>query len=297
MTWLAAPPPDPTALRSRLRELVAEQDILVIPGTHDALSALIARRAGFSAHYLSGAAYTARRGLADVGITTAAELADDARDLVEATNLPVLVDADTGGGSPVAVARSCRLLADAGAAAIQIEDQASPKQCGHLVGKQLVDAEDMCARIRAARAAAPDMVLIARTDAEEGEGISGVVDRAGRYLEAGADWVFPEALRTREEFMEVRQGLPETPLLANMTEFGVSPTLTAADLQTLGYQAVIFPVSALRAAAAAVDALFTELSRTGTTAGFVDRMQTRRDLYDLIDYTEYQNFEDRTRWP
>lgn len=291
MSWLTEPPADVSALRAQLRTDLASPEILLMPGAHDPLAGQLAKQAGFRALYLSGAAETARHGYPDIELATAPEFAASARDLVRATGLPVLVDCDTGFGGPLSVARTAREVDAAGGAAIQLEDQASPKRCGHLAGKSVVSVADMVDRIRAARTAVPDLVIVARSDARAVEGLAGMVDRLNAYAEAGADCLFPEALTSEDEYTEVRSGVTGA-LLANMTEFGVSPLLPAARLQELGYQAVIYPVSSLRAAAGAVRALYAELRDTGTTAGHLDRMLTRADLYAAIRYADYSAMED-----
>jgi methylisocitrate lyase len=292
VAWLFQPTSSQAVLASRFRALMAGPAIVKIPGAYDALSALTAKAVGFDALYLSGAAYTASRGLPDLGVVGAPEVAERARDLVRATDLPLLVDIDTGFGGVVQAAVTARAMAEARVAAVQIEDQELPKKCGHLTGKSLVAPEEMAAKIRAMREVAPDLVIVARTDAYANEGLAGVVRRAQRYLEAGADAIFPEALDTEEAFRAVAKAI-RAPLLANMTEFGQTPYFTAEQFETFGYRMVIYPVSALRVAAKAYQRLYQTILETGTQQPFLDAMQTRRELYDLIRYWDYEALDAR----
>jgi methylisocitrate lyase len=273
----------------QLREAVAESTIQ-IPGAFCALVGRMAEQAGYPAVYLSGAALSAGVLAApDVGLFDLSELAAQTRYLARRVTIPVLVDADTGFGSPANVERTVVELEAAGAAAIQIEDQAHPKRCGHLSGKTLVDAEEMCARLRAAVTARADsgLVLLARTDAAGVEGIESAIDRARRYLDAGADWIFPEALTEPAHFEEFARAV-EAPLVANMTEFGKSPLLTLDELAEMGYVAAIYPVTMLRVAMRAVEAALTVLAADGSQRDLVEMMQTREELYELIGYQEWR---------
>jgi methylisocitrate lyase len=296
VTWLTRAVPSQADLARELRTRIAQRrtqgDILVLPGAFDGLSALMAQRAGFEALYLSGAAYTASRGWPDLGLVESAEMAERARDLVRATGLPVLVDIDTGYGGVLAVARAAREMVEAGVAAVQIEDQELPKKCGHLNGKRLVPAREMCEKLVALKEAAPTLYVVARTDARGVEDLDAALERARRYIDAGADAIFVEALESRDEFVRVGQAL-EAPLLANMTEFGRTPLIPAAEFAEMGFSMVIFPVSALRIAAKAYGDLFETLRRTGTQASLLDRMQTRAELYDAIDYFSYEALDTR----
>jgi methylisocitrate lyase len=268
-----------------LREAVEDATIQV-PGAPNALVAKLIERMGFHAMYLSGAAFSAGvLGMPDIGLFTLTELAQHTAYLARASRLPVIVDADTGFGEALQVERTIVELEAAGAAAIQLEDQQLPKRCGHLSGKQLVDTETMCAKIRAAVAARtdPDLVLIARTDARGVTGLDEMLERATRYVEAGADWVFPEALPTTEEFQMVGQVI-DVPLVANMTEFGQSPLLTVAELAELNFAAVLYPVTLLRIAMKAIQSSLRLLAEEGTQKELVDLMLTRAELYDLLDY-------------
>jgi methylisocitrate lyase len=266
-----------------------EDTPLLIPGVFNALSTRMAERAGFRAVYQSGAALSA--GLAavpDIGLISQTEFADQARYLTEAVTIPVISDADTGFGEPIVVERTVQSYEAAGLAGLHLEDQQLPKRCGHLSGKTLVSTDDMVAKIKAAVTARRDsaFVIIARTDARSVESLEGALERATAYVEAGADMVFPEALQTAEEFAEFAAGAT-VPLMANMTEFGKSPLLTADELGTLGYAAVLFPVTLLRVAMRAVQESLSEIAEQGTQRRLIDRMLTRGELYDLIGYKEY----------
>ncbi|MFQ5496129.1 MAG: methylisocitrate lyase, partial [Phycisphaerae bacterium] len=243
-------------------------------------------RTGFEAVYVSGAGLSnAVYALPDVGLVTLTEAVEHARRICNAVSLPVVVDGDTGFGEAINAARTVATLEAAGAAAVHFEDQVLPKKCGHLDGKQLISAEAMAEKIRAACAARgdPDFMVIARTDARGVGSFDDAVDRAKCYLEAGADAIFPEALRSREELAAFAKAV-DAPLLANMTEFGKTPLLPLADLAEMGYAMVIYPQTALRTAFGVIPAMLAELKRTGDQTGWVDRMQTRADLYDLLDY-------------
>jgi len=272
----------------RMRALIDRGPILQMPGAHNGMAALQARVAGFEALYLSGAAMTASMGLPDLGVITVDEVAFFLRQLVRASALPVLVDGDTGYGEALNVMHMVRTFEEAGAGAVHIEDQLLPKKCGHLNDKKLADAHDMAAKIAAAARARRHLYLIARTDAVANEGIDAAVDRARLYLAAGADAIFPEALTTREMFLEFSRRLPGVPLLANMTEFGRTPQFTAAEFEAMGYAMVIWPVSSLRVANKAQERLFAAMRREGGTNAMIGEMQTRAELYDLIGLNKYE---------
>ena len=288
MVWLTSQEAEHPA--RRLRALLAAPGALTVPGVFNGLSALLARRAGASAAYLSGAALSASMGIPDVGLINLDELVRTARQIVRITGLPLIVDADTGFGSALNVMRTVRELEDARAAAVQIEDQVDPKRCGHLDGKQVTSVERMSEKVAAARAARDDLVVIARTDARATHGFDEAVARGRAYLEAGADVIFPEALETAEEFRDYAAAV-DAPLLANMTEFGRSPALTTGELGELGYRLVIFPVSAARVAAFHVGAFYGDLLEHGSAQPWLDRMQTRDQLYDLLDYDAYADLD------
>ncbi len=285
MTWLTARDEAPAG--ERFAALLAKPGIVRIPGAHDALAALLARRAGFDALYLSGAALSASLALPDLGILTLEELTFFTRAICRASGLPLVVDADTGYGEALNVMRLVRELEDAGAAAVQLEDQVLPKKCGHLSDKRLASADDMARKIAAAVRAARHLRVIARTDAVASEGLDAAIARARMYLDAGAHAIFPEALGTAEDFRTFARAV-RAPLLANMTEFGRSALLTADELADLGYKMVIWPVTSLRLAARAIEEGYAELARHGTQRAIVDRMQPRTALYDVIAYHDYE---------
>lgn len=288
MPYLVANDRDDRPAGTRFRELLSRPGILQMPGAHNGMAAAQAREAGFEALYLSGAAMTASMGLPDLGIITVDEVAFFVRQLVRASGLPVLVDGDTGFGGVLNAMHMVRVFEEAGAAAVQIEDQLLPKKCGHLNDKKLADAYDMAAKVAGAAQARRHLVIVARTDAAASEGMDGAVARAKLYLEAGADAIFPEALVTAEMFRDFAARLPGVPLLANMTEFGRTPFFTASEFEEMGYRMVIWPVSSLRVASKAQEALYAGLRRDGGTHGMLERMQTRSELYAAIGYADYE---------
>lgn len=272
----------------RFRALVARGGILQLPGAHNGMAALQAKAAGFDGLYLSGGAMTASMGLPDLGIITVDEVAFFIRQVARASGLPLLVDGDTGYGEALNVMHMVRTFEDAGAGAVHIEDQLLPKKCGHLNDKKLADAHDMAAKIAAAAKARRHLYLVARTDAAASEGIDGAVARARLYIEAGADAIFPEALTSADMFGEFASRLPGVPLLANMTEFGRTPYLTAGEFETMGYAMVIWPVSSLRVANKAQEKLYASIRRDGETRAMLPEMQTRAELYDLLGLADYE---------
>lgn len=271
----------------RLAEMWAEPGILRMPGAHNGMAAIQARNAGFSSLYLSGAAMTASMGLPDLGIITVDEVCFFIRQVWRASGLPVLVDGDTGFGEALNVMHMVRAFEDAGAAAVQIEDQVLPKKCGHLNDKTLVTPEEMAAKVAAARMARRSLRIVARTDAAASEGLDAAIARAKMYLEAGADAIFPEALGTREVFAAFAEAV-DAPLLANMTEFGRTPDITAQEFEDLGYKMVIWPVSTLRVANRAQEKLLKVLARDGSTKAAQDDMQTRAELYETIGLNDFE---------
>ncbi|MCO5967711.1 methylisocitrate lyase [Actinoallomurus soli] len=278
--------------RRALRERLASGRLLRVPGAVNPLSAILIQRKGFDAVYLSGAVLSADLGLPDIGLTTSAEIAGRAQQITRVTDLPALVDADTGFGEPLNAARTVQLMEDAGLAGLHLEDQVNPKRCGHLEGKSVVSREAMVRRLRAAVDARrdPDFLLMARTDARAVEGLDAAIDRAKAYVDAGADAIFPEALMDEREFEAFRAAV-DVPLLANMTEFGVGRLLDAATLENLGYNIVIYPVTLLRLAMGAIEDGLSVLAAEGTQRTLLPRMQTRSRLYDLLDYADYTNFD------
>lgn len=273
----------------RLRERIRE-DCIPVPGAPFPLAMRLIEAMGFPAAYLSGAAFSAGQlGLPDIGLFTLTELVQQTERMTAASSLPLIVDADTGFGEPVNVERTVRQLDRAGAAAIQLEDQVLPKRCGHLSGKSLVTPDAMCAKIRAAVAARGEQgaVLIARTDARGVEGFDRAIERAEAYIEAGAEWIFVEALESEAEFERVAERI-DVPLVANMTEFGKSPLLRLGELAEMGYAAVLFPVTLLRIAMRAMEAALGIIAQEETQQSLLDLMQTREELYELLDYHDYE---------
>jgi methylisocitrate lyase len=262
----------------------------MIPGAFNALTARLAERLGFEAVYLSGGALSAGwAGVPDIGLLSVTEFAEAAATLARATNLPVLCDADTGFGEAVNAERTVQLYEAAGAAGLHLEDQVMPKRCGHLTGKALIEPEAMVAKVRAAVAARsdPDFVVVARTDARSVEGFDAALERAWKYIEAGADMIFPEALESAEEFAAFARAVP-VPLLANMTEFGRGPLIDFEELGGMGYRAAIYPLTAFRAAMKAAEETLVALRDRGSQRDMLDRMQTRAELYDLIGYADWE---------
>lgn len=275
----------------RFRALLERPQILRMPGAHLGIAALLAKKAGFEALYMSGAAMTATMGIPDLGMITVDDVAWHIRQVSRASGLPLLVDGDTGYGEALNVMHMVRAFEEAGAGAVHLEDQLLPKKCGHLNDKKLADARDMAAKVAAARKARRHLYLIARTDAAASEGMDGAVARAKLYLEAGADAIFPEALTTREMFEEFARRMPGVKLLANMTEFGRTPFFTAEEFEAMGYSMVIWPVSHLRVAAKSMEQLYAAIRQDGGTHNMVDRMQTRAELYQTIDYHAYESLD------
>ncbi|MDP9563444.1 UNVERIFIED_ORG: methylisocitrate lyase [Rhizobium nepotum] len=295
MPYLVAPDTQRPSAGKQLRDMLRSPGIVQMPGAHNGLAALQAKAAGFKALYLSGAAMSASMGLPDLGILTLEDVLFFTRQVVRASGLPVLVDVDTGFGEALNVMHAVHSLEEAGAAAVQIEDQVLPKKCGHLNDKRLATPDDMSAKIAAARKAQRSIVIVARTDAVESESLEKAIDRARLYVKAGADAIFPEALTTEAMFREFAAAMGSTPLLANMTEFGKSPAMSAKELEALKYKMVIWPVSSLRIANRAQEILYRELAEHGTTAGLIGKMQTRAQLYDLIDLKGYEVLDSSIR--
>jgi methylisocitrate lyase len=277
--------PDSATRSARLRALLKDHAV-ALPGAFNALSGRLIEQQGFEAIYLSGAVLAnSVGGVPDVGIMTLTEARDHANHIANATTLPIIMDADTGYGGPDNAARTVRVLEAAGVSGIHLEDQEFPKRCGHLEGKRLVPAEEMCEKIAAAAAAktSPDFLLIARTDARSVAGYDEAVARAQQYLEAGADAIFPEALTTKEELARFAKDV-DTLLLANLTEFGKTPYLTVDECSEIGYRIVIFPVTLQRYVMKAAERCLAEIRTARTQAKLVDDMQTRQELYDLLGY-------------
>src|SRR5882757_6852685 len=288
MPYLVAADLPPTPAGARFRALLERPGILQMPGTHNGLAALQAKRVGFEALYLSGAGMSASMGLPDLGVITVDEVCFFIRQVARASGLPVLVDGDTGYGEALNVMHMVRCFEEAGAAGIHIEDQLLPKKCGHLNDKKLANADDMAAKVQAASRARKHLYIIARTDAAASEGIDGAVARAKKFLDAGADAIFPEALINADMFRAFAKAMPGVKLLANMTEFGRTPFFTASEFEAMGYSMVIWPVSAFRVANKAQAKLYAAIRRDGGTQKMVDQMQTRAELYKTIGYHDYE---------
>ncbi|MGB6245949.1 methylisocitrate lyase [Gordonia sp. (in: high G+C Gram-positive bacteria)] len=278
--------------RQGLRSALNSGDLQRWPGAFSPLVAKIVANAGFEGVYVSGAALSADLGLPDIGLTTLTEVAARGGVIARATDLPTLIDVDTGFGEPMSAARTVAVLEDAGLAGCHLEDQVNPKRCGHLDGKEVVSVEDMVRRLAAAVGARRDenFIVCARTDARGVEGLDAAIDRAKAYVDAGADLIFTEALADAAEFERFRKEV-DAPLLANMTEFGKSELLTASQLADLGYNAVIYPVTTLRLAMGAVEAGLAEIAAAGTQSGLLDRMQHRSRLYEFLRYADYNAFD------
>jgi len=275
---------------ARLRAALAQERPLQVVGTINAYSALLAGRAGFRAIYLSGAGVAnASFGLPDLGITSLSDVCEDVRRITGATQLPLLVDADTGWGAAFNISRTVSDLIRAGAAGCHLEDQVQAKRCGHRPGKALVAASEMVDRIKAAVDGRTDreFVLMARTDAHAVEGLAAAIERAQRYVEAGADMIFAEALTTLDEYRQFTAAA-RVPVLANITEFGKTPLFTVAELASAGVSLVLYPLSAFRAMAKAAEVVYGAMRREGTQKSVVDYMQTRAELYEVLDYHEYE---------
>ncbi|AGP30151.1 methylisocitrate lyase [Corynebacterium terpenotabidum] len=282
----------PTARRQAFRESLTSPTITRLPGAFSPLVARAIQEKGFEGVYVSGAVVAADLALPDIGLTTLTEVAGRARQIARATDLPVLVDADTGFGEPMSAARTVSELEDAGIAGCHLEDQVNPKRCGHLDGKEVVPTDVMLRRIGAAVKERRDdqFVICARTDAAGVEGIDSAIERAKAYADAGADLIFTEALHTPAEFAKFRAAV-DIPLLANMTEFGKSELLSAQTLEDLGFNAVIYPVTTLRIAMGQVEEALGDIAETGTQKEWLERMQHRSRLYELLRYAEYNEFD------
>ncbi len=279
-----------TSAGARFRAAMAVEHPLQVVGTINAFAALLAREAGFRAIYLSGAGVAnASFGLPDLGLTTLNDVTEDVRRISGATGLPLLVDADTGWGAALMIARTVGELIRAGAAGLHIEDQVQAKRCGHRPGKALVPAEEMVDRIKAAVDSRTDeqFIIMARTDAQAVEGLEAAIERSQRYVEAGADIIFAEALTSLEEYQRFTSTI-NVPVLANLTEFGKTPMFTVDELRAAGVRLVLYPLSAFRAMSAAALKVYTTLRQEGTQQAVLDIMQTRAELYDVLGYHAYE---------
>jgi methylisocitrate lyase len=282
----------PAAKRAQLRADLAGGGLLRFPGAFNPLSAKLIQAKGFEGVYISGAVLAADLGLPDIGLTTLTEVAGRSQQIARMTDLPALVDADTGFGEPMNVARTVQTLEDAGVAGLHIEDQVNPKRCGHLDGKQVVDTDTALKRIRAAVDARRDanLLVMARTDIRAVDGLAAAIDRAKALVDAGADAIFPEAMGTLAEFEAIRAAV-DVPILANMTEFGKSELFRVDQLEGVGINLVIFPVSLLRLAMGAAEAGLDTILAEGSLTSALPQMQTRAELYRLLDYEAYNRFD------
>lgn len=278
--------------RQAFREQLSSGKLLRFPGAFSPLVAMLVEKIGFEGIYVSGAALSADLGLPDIGLTTLSEVESRSEAITRATNLPTLVDVDTGFGEPANVARTIATMEAAGLCGCHLEDQQFPKRCGHLDNKQLVSTDEMVRKVKAAADAKTDdnFLVIARTDARGVEGLDQAIERAQRYVDAGAEMIFPEALADEKEFAAFRDAI-KVPLLANMTEFGKSPLLSTEQLANLGYNVVIYPVTTLRLAMQAIENGLQTLADDGTQQAVVEDMQTRKQLYELLGYADYAKID------
>ncbi|TQO19324.1 methylisocitrate lyase [Rhodoglobus vestalii] len=283
---------DPATKRAQFRERLASGELLRMPGAFNPLSARLIQDKGFDGVYISGAVISADLGLPDIGLTTLTEVAGRSQQISRMTDLPTLVDADTGFGEPMNVARTVQSLEDAGVSGLHIEDQVNPKRCGHLDGKAVVDTDTALKRIRSAADARrdPNLLIMARTDIRAVDGLDAAMDRAKQLVDAGADAIFPEAMRDLSEFEAMREAV-EVPILANMTEFGKSELFTTTQLSNIGVNIVIYPVTLLRSAMGAAERTLDAINADGTQQSVVAEMQTRARLYELLDYEGYNAFD------
>ena len=279
--------------RKNFREGLASGKLLQFPGAFNPLCAQLIESKGFDGVYISGAVMAADLCLPDIGLATMTEFVERGRQTARVTDLPAFIDIDTGFGEPMAAARTVMMMEEAGLSGCHIEDQVMPKRCGHLDGKEIVTTDVMIQRVKAAAEAKrdPNFVLIARSDARAVEGLDQAIDRMKAYVDAGADMIFPEAMKDEKEFEAVRKAL-DVPILANMTEFGKSRLLNKKELENLGFNVVIYPVTTLRLAMGAAETGLDAILRDGDQNGVLNIMQHRRDLYDLLHYHEYNKFDE-----
>lgn len=282
----------PAEKRRVFRERLASGELLQFPGAFNPLSAKLIQQKGFDGVYISGAVLAADLGLPDIGLTTLSEVAGRGEQISRMIDLPAIIDADTGFGEPMNVARTIQMLEDAGVAGLHIEDQINPKRCGHLDGKGVVDDDTAIKRIKAAVDARRDdnLLIMARTDIRAAEGLDAAIDRAKKLVDAGADAIFPEAMKDLSEFEAMRKAI-DVPLLANMTEFGKSELFTKQQLADVGMNIVIYPVSLLRLAMGSAMRGLDSLRDNGSLQNVVSEMQTRAELYELLDYEAYNHFD------
>jgi methylisocitrate lyase len=278
--------------RAEFAKALKSGKLLRFPGAMNPLTAMMIEQKGFDGVYISGAVLSADLGLPDIGLTTLSEVAGRGHQIARVTELPSIIDIDTGFGEPMSAARTVQVMEEQGIAGCHLEDQENPKRCGHLDNKSVLPAVDVVKKIAAAAKAKrdPNFILIARTDARASEGLEKAIDRAKAYVDAGADMIFPEAMADESEFEAMRKAL-KVPLLANMTEFGKSKLLTTAQLEKLGYNLVIYPVTTLRLAMGAIDRGLDVIKKEGTQESLLDVMQHRKDLYALLRYEDYNSFD------
>lgn len=285
-------PPSIPSAGARLRAAIEAERPLQVVGAINAYTARLATRAGFKAIYLSGAGVAnASFGFPDLGMTSLNDVCEDARRITQTTDLPLLVDADTGWGGAFQIARTIRDLTRAGAAGCHLEDQVQAKRCGHRPGKEIVSCQEMCDRIKAAVDARLDnqFVVMARTDAHASEGAAAAIERSLAYVAAGADMIFAEALTNLDEYRAFTTALGNTPVLANITEFGKTPLFTVDQLREVGVRLVLYPLSAFRAMSRAAEQVYGAIRTDGTQQAVVPLMQTRAELYEVLDYYAYEN--------
>ncbi|MDV6211181.1 methylisocitrate lyase [Rhodococcus erythropolis] len=292
MTGLIAASTSAADKRIAFRAGLTSGKIQRLPGAINPLTARLIQEIGFEGVYVSGGAYSAGLALPDIGLTTLTEVAAHSKQIARVTDLPTLIDADTGFGEPMSAARTVTIFEDDGIAGLHLEDQINPKRCGHLDGKAIVPTEDMVRRVRAAVSARrdPNFVICARTDAAGIDGIDAAIERAKAYADAGADLIFTEALATEADFEKFRAAV-DTPLLANMTEFGKSNLISAKTLEEIGFNAVIYPVTTLRLAMFAIEKGLREIFAEGTQEGLLGEMQHRSRLYEILEYERYNEFD------
>ncbi len=282
----------PADKRAEFRKALNSGKLLQFPGAYNPMVAMLIEQTGFEGVYVSGAVMANSLGLPDIGMTTLSEVSSAASSIARVTSLPTIMDIDTGFGETMSVARTIKELTYLGIAGCHMEDQVNPKRCGHLDNKELVTTDAMVQKLKAASDAKtdPNFLLIARTDARAAEGLDAAIDRAKAYVDAGADMIFPEAMKDESDFEAFRKAI-DVPLLANMTEFGKSRLLTTSELENLGYNLVIYPVTTQRLAMFAVENGLNAIKTQGTQEGVLDQMQTRKRLYEVLDYEAYNKYD------
>ncbi len=278
--------------RAEFRAALKGDKILKFPGAYAPIVAQLVEELGYDGVYISGAVLSNDLAMPDIGLTTLTEVTQRGRQIARATSLPAIIDVDTGFGEPMNMARTIIELDELGMSGCHLEDQINPKRCGHLDNKGIVEVDEMCRKVRAASDAKmdPNFLIIARTDSRASEGLDKAIDRAKAYVDAGAEMIFAEAMQDESEFEAFRKGV-DVPILANMTEFGKSKLLDAATLESIGIDLVIYPVTTQRIAMKAVEDGLREIIEKGTQEGILDKMQTRKRLYELIRYDEYNQFD------